>query len=100
LNDRPDCFVVTAASQGHPWLVGPLEPTPRGGRLRPANRQLRELWAFEDRLAARAPRLHRALRRIYDRVGPAVARRARGPWAADLLFVLIWPLQVGLRRVG
>jgi hypothetical protein len=94
----PDCFVVTAASQGHPAVVGRRAPVLRGGRLRWANAQLRELWAFEDRLAARWPALHAALRRIYDRVGPPVARQVRGPWAADLMFLALWPAQVVLRR--
>ncbi len=99
-DEPPDCFVVTAASRGHTALVGPLEPVWRGGRLRAANAQLRELWAFEDRWAARWPRSHRAVRAVYAVVGPWVAARARSRWAADLLFVVLWPVQVVVRRVG
>jgi hypothetical protein len=98
LPDEPPCFVVTAASQGHPAVVGRRAPVLRGGRLRLANQQLRELWAFEDRLAARAPRLHARLRTVYNVVGPVVARQVRGPWAADLMFLALWPAQVALRR--
>ena len=38
-----------------------------------------------------ATRVARALRRVYDRCGPAVARRLTGPWRADLAYLLLAP---------
>ena len=92
------CFVVTAASRGHRVVVGPLEVVERHGRRRLANRQLRTFWAFEDRWARRSPASHRAMRRLYGRVGPALARQMRHPLVADLVFVALKPLAWGAQR--
>jgi hypothetical protein len=93
-----NCFVVTAASRGHRAVVGPLEPVERHGRPRLANRQLRTFWAFEDLWARRSPASHRAMRRLYGSVGPALARRMRHPLVADLVFVALKPLEWGAQR--
>ncbi|HET6430490.1 MAG TPA: DUF6688 family protein [Phycisphaerae bacterium] len=85
-----DCFVVSAAARGHRRFVGSAID-PAGGV--PVNRQLARLRAFEGRLRARWPRVHRPLRRLYNIVGPAVARRLRSPWAADIVYVLLKPVE-------
>jgi hypothetical protein len=94
-DDPPSCFVVTAASAGHPALVGPFVTLERGGRRRRANRQLLTFWALEARWQARAPASHRAARRLYSRLGPAIARRMQGRWRADLLYLLLKPAEWG-----
>lgn len=85
-----DCFIVAAASRGHVRVVGSWKT--RSGRI--VNRQLLRFKAFELMLAAVAPSVHRRLRSIYNRVGPPIARRIRSPLAADVVFVLLKPLEV------
>lgn len=86
-----DCFVATAASRGHSELVGE-----RSGSL---TRQLATFKAGELALRAMRPAWHRALRRVYDRHGPAAARRLTGPWRADLAHVLLAPAAALVRLV-
>ena len=92
-DEAPDCFVVTAASRGHRRLVGPLRPHLRGGRWRPANRQLLTFWALEAAWQARWPRGHRNFRRVYGVVGPLVARRLAHPLLADLCWLALKPAE-------
>jgi hypothetical protein len=89
----PSCFVVTAASHGHASLVGPFVQIQRGGRRRPANRQLLVFWAFEDAWRRRSPDSHGSFRRRYDTWGPRLARRIRSPFAADAVHLLLKPAE-------
>jgi hypothetical protein len=90
----PSCFIVTASMRGHGRIVGPFTELKRGKRLLTANKQLLIFWQFEAILQARAPRSHRYLRRIYNRIGPAVARRLISPWLADAVHISLLPLQL------
>ncbi len=89
----PDCFIVTAASRGHASVVGPLIEVRRAGRIRSANRQLLIFWQFEALWSSRAPRTHAAFRRIYNRLGPAIARRITSSWQADAIYVALKPME-------
>ncbi len=94
--ERPQpCFVVGAAARGHPWLV---RSWMLGGR--PVTRQLILLKAFEFQLERHAPRTHRALRSVYNRIGPVVAKRIRSPWSADLVYLALKPLEWLIRKYG
>ncbi len=85
-----DCFVVSAAARGHPaWVGSRLDP--RLGRA--VNRQLETLWAFENALAERCPRWHRVLRRLYNGAGPVVARYIRCALVADVVYLLLKPVE-------
>jgi hypothetical protein len=92
-NQPPSCFVVSAAMQGHPRLVGPFFETSRAGRSLMANRQLLTLWQFEALWRDRFPRSHSCFRRAYNRFGPSLARRITSPWAADLVYLALKPAQ-------
>ena len=85
----PRCFIVTAAAQGHPRLVGSRDL----GQAFPVNRQLQRLKAAELVLAVTLPRTHRRLRRLYNRVGPRVARGIHTAWLADVSYLLLKPLE-------
>ena len=93
LPDTPPegCFIVTAAARGNRRFVGST-PNPATGRME--NAQLARMRAFERYLIANHPAAHRLLRKAYNRVGPAVARRIRRPLVADLAYVLIKPLEL------
>jgi hypothetical protein len=84
-----DCFIVTAASRGHGWLVR----TWRDDCGRTVNRQLMTFWQLEATLAATAPRFHRVLRGIYNRFAPPIARCIVFRWMADIVYLLLKPLE-------
>ncbi len=90
----PECFVVTAASRGHRRLVGPFFPMFRNGGLREANQQLFRFWRFEAIWQSCFPRMHALFRRVYNRMGPILARRIRSPWAADFIYLALKPLEL------
>lgn len=90
--EDPTCFVATAAARGHARVVGAAPVRLAHGRVLLVTRQLRALKAFELALAHLLPRAHRALRCLYDRVGPPVAARL-GPTTATLAWVALLPAQ-------
>lgn len=89
----PSCFVVTAASEGHPWLVGPYLEVERRGVSRTVNQQLTTFWQFEQWWGRHSPDTHRAFRCVYNRVGPCVARCVRYRILADLTYLVLKPAE-------
>jgi hypothetical protein len=98
-DQRPSCFVVTAASRGHPTLVGPFTEITHRGRSRRANGQLATFWRLEERWQAGEPASHRVFRRIYNRVGPLIARRVRHPLLADAVWLALKPAELLVRLI-
>jgi hypothetical protein len=94
-----ECFVVTAASRGHRNVVGPLLDVTHRGRQRRATHQLATLWAFEALWRRHAPRLHATFRRVYNIIGPIIARRITSPWIADVFFIALKPAEFFARIV-
>lgn len=91
--DPPSCFLATVAARGHAGLVRSVRCSV-AGVVFPVTVQLRRFKAFEVVLAWRHPALHRALRKAYDAVGPAVASRLRFRWQSDLMWLLLKPLEL------
>jgi hypothetical protein len=90
----PHCYIATAAAAGHRRFVGSALVHAADGSIFPANQQLRRLKCVEIAVAAACPRLHRLIRRIYDRSGPPLARMiAPRPLAADIAFALLKPIE-------
>ena len=92
-NQPPSCFVVTAAGQGHRSFVGPFLEATHRGRQRVANRQLITLWKLEELWQRHASVSHTVFRRIYNRVGPVIARRINSPWLADAAYLALKPIE-------
>ena len=86
----PECFIVTAAGRGHQVIVRSLKDDTTGKII---NRQLQVFRAFEDQLKRRMPGIHRAARSIYSLVGPPIARMIVFRWQADLVYVMLKPLE-------
>ena len=57
------------------------------------NRQLCVANAFEQLLEERTPRFHRALRKFYDTYGYPVSKYIRTPLTADIIYLLMKPLE-------
>lgn len=85
-----DCFVVSAAAKGHAGFVRSRYDPARG---RNVNDQLLVLQQFEARLAADHPVFHRRLRWLYNRLGPRIAAGVRSPFVADLVYLLLKPVE-------
>ncbi len=90
---RDEHYLCTVAAGGHRKVVKPIRMGQRHGHPVIVNRQLCVANAFEQILEERMPRTHRALRHFYDMYGFPVARRIRSPYGADLVYVLMKPLE-------
>jgi hypothetical protein len=92
------CYIASAAARGHRRFVR----SRKSHQGVPVNDQLRRLKCGEIALATLTPRLHRATRRIYDAVGPAMAAAMIHPLLADLAYALLkpaeWATSFALRR--
>lgn len=95
--ENPDCFIVTAASKGHPSVVGSWREITTGQLV---NNQLRTFRKFEQRLTDEYPAIHSVARTIYNVVGPTVARCVVFRWQADLIYLMLKPLELLIRGGG
>lgn len=86
-------YLCTAAAGGHRKVVKPQRMGVRHGHKVIVNRQLCVANAFEQVLEERTPKFHRAVRNIYDRYGFPVAKLIRSSYAADLVYILMKPLE-------
>ena len=86
-------YLCTVAAGGHRELVKPLREGKRHGERILVNRQLCIANAFEQLLAERTPRFHRALRDFYDRTGYPIAKFICTKAAADVVYILMKPLE-------
>lgn len=86
-------YLCTVAAGGHKKVVKPLRMGERHGHRVVANRQLCIANAFEQILEERTPRFHRAVRHFYDTYGFPVARLIRTKKAADVVYVIMKPLE-------
>ena len=98
-DEMPDhCFVVTAATKGHRNVVHTWFDADDDRLL---NQQLLTFWKFEHLLKLQTPKFHWLIRRIYNRIGPVVARLIVFRWQADLVYLLLkpaeWIVRVGLQ---
>jgi hypothetical protein len=85
LEEPSRCYVVTAAARGPRWLTGGFP-----------SEQLLRMKAAEHVLRTRHPATHRQLRRVYDAIGPGVARRLTHPATAGVAFVVLKPIEWGV----
>ena len=89
----PDCYIATAAAQGHPKFVGSWNVDFANGKSMRANRQLQIFKCAELALLAVAPRAHKVLRGMYDFLGKPLARMIRYPLLADASYLLLKPFE-------
>ena len=86
-------YLCTVAAGGHRRVVKPIRMGVRHGHPVIVNRQLCVANAFEQILEERIPNLHRRIRNFYDRYGFPVARMIRSPYAADVVYFIMKPLE-------
>jgi len=90
---QPDCYVCSAAANGHAkWVGSNRIKTPQG--LVIVNLQMQRLKALELMATVICPRALRPIRAVYDLFGPTIARRcASNRWCADITFLLLKPVE-------
>ncbi len=83
----PNCYLSAAANHRHAWLFH--KPHQQ------VSIQTKRLKFLEIGLHCAAPKFHAALRRIYDRHGPPLARFCqKSRWFADVTYLVLLPLEV------
>lgn len=88
----PDCYIATASARGHAQVVHAKPVVTINGEIW-VTQQLRVLKCAEIALMALAPRFHGLLRRIYDRVGPLLARQMTNAFLADFAYLAFKPAE-------
>ena len=89
----PNCYIATAAANGHPAFVRSHEIQLQNGQSMRVNKQLQILKCAELALLAAAPRLHKILRAVYDATGKPLARRIQNPFFADMAYLVLKPFE-------
>jgi len=86
-------YLCTVAAGGHKSIVRPRRLGVRHGHEVIVNRQLCIANAFEQILEEKTPRFHKTVRHLYDTCGFPVAKLIRSRFAADLIYLLMKPLE-------
>lgn len=86
-------YLCTVAAGGHKKIVKPVRKGIRHGHEVIVNRQLCIANAFEQILEEKTPRFHKLVRGVYDRYGFPVARLIKSKWIADIIYILMKPLE-------
>ena len=86
-------YLCTVAAGGHRKVVKPIRKGIRHGHEVIVNRQLCIANAFEQILEEKTPRFHKLVRGVYDRYGFPVARLIRSKWIADIIYIMMKPLE-------
>ena len=86
-------YLCTVAAGGHRCIVNPQRMGERHGHRVIVNRQLCIANAFEQILEERIPRLHKPIRHFYDNYGFPIARLIHSPFVADIIYLLMKPLE-------
>lgn len=87
-------YLCTVAAGGHRKLVKPTRYGRRLGQIIIVNRQLCIANAFEELIHDRIPGLHKRLRHFYDTYGYPVSRIITTPQRADIVYVIMKPLEI------
>lgn len=86
-------YLCTVGASGHRKLVKPIRMGVRHGHRIVVNRQLLIANAFEQIIEEKLPRTHRWIRRFYDNYGYPISRHIKKTWQADLIYLLMKPLE-------
>ena len=86
-------YLCTVAAGGHKKIVKPIRKGIRHGHEVIVNRQLCIANAFEQILEEKTPRFHKLVRGIYDSYGFPVARLIKSKWIADIIYIVMKPLE-------
>lgn len=86
-------YLCTVAAAGDEKLVKPKRMGIRNGHKIIVNRQLMVANAFEDLLNEKSPKLHHAVRFIYDKYGYPLAKHIKTTRTANITYIIMKPLE-------
>lgn len=86
-------YLCTVAAGGHEKIVKPKRMGIRHGHRVVVNRQLCVANAFEQLISEKVPKFHKMVRTVYDKYGFPVAKLIRSRYVADLIYILMKPLE-------
>lgn len=86
-------YLCTIAAGGHKKIVKPLRLGLRRGETIIVNRQLCIANAFEEIIQEKFPRFHKKIRHFYDTYGYPISRHITSPFRADMIYILMKPLE-------
>lgn len=86
-------YLCTVAAGGHDKIVKPLRYGKRRGQMIIVNRQLCVANAFEELIQEKMPRFHTCIRSFYDTYGYPVSKHITTPYRADVIYILMKPLE-------
>ena len=86
-------YLCTVAACGDEKIVKPLRAGKRNNELIIVNRQLLVANAFEDLIAERTPRLHKVIRRTYDRIGLPISKHINTKRRSNTVYFIMKPLE-------
>ena len=92
--EPPNCYIATAAANGHPSFVGSREVTLANGKSMRVNRQLQRLKAVEIAWVGVSVPSHRMMRRLYDVIGKRLATYIQNPILADIAYLILLPVEL------
>ena len=89
-------YLCSVAANGHRNIVKPERYGERLGKPIICNRQLLVSNAFEELICQRAPRLHRIIRKNYNKVGDMVHKYYgifNNKYVSDIVYIIMKPLE-------
>lgn len=86
-------YLCTVAAGGHKKVVKPLRYGKRIGHYIVVNRQLLIANAFEDLIAEKIPKFHKAVRGFYNKYGYPISRHITTPLCADIVYIVMKPFE-------
>ena len=91
---NPNCFIASAAAHGSPKLVKSVSIEGPNGLVK-LNYQMQRLKFLELALQSTLPLTHRLLRRIYNRIGPHVAKLCKASaTTANVAYLILKPVEL------
>jgi len=91
--DHQGHYLCTVAACGSPRIVKPQRIGSRHGHPIIVNRQLSVANAFESILETRSPKIHRFIRRNYDKYGYPLSKKITGRFGSNLTYLIMKPLE-------
>lgn len=86
-------YLCTVAANGHEKIVKPTRMGIRGNKKIVVNRQLCIANAFEQLIEEKFPKLHKIIRKNYDKYGYPLSKHINTKYMADLTYIVMKPLE-------
>lgn len=86
-------YLCTVAACGDEKVVKPLRAGKRNNQLIIVNRQILVANAFEDLIAEKTPKLHKIIRKSYDKFGLPISRHIVTKRRSNIVYYIMKPLE-------